>query len=113
MTNHKTNNFHYNLLFFIRIQDHFELRGLRTMIESGRIKDSILISTFTNACRNNDLRHAKLLADCKPEMFWYNTGPVGNINRYTVFKTNKRKYDNDDNDNDDNELTQQCKRLCY
>lgn len=77
-------NLKYTFKFIERIDQQFELRGLRTMLNSGKIIPSILDNVFESACKNDDLRTAKVIAEQFPNRYWYNTNSKHHINRFSI-----------------------------
>ena len=77
-------NINYSIKFRERVSENFESRGLKTMVRSGKILAYLLTNVFESACRRNDIRIAKLIADQFPNKYWYSTNTNNHINRYSI-----------------------------
>lgn len=75
-----------NIRFMLRVQEGFESRGLRTMLNSGTIDFDTADRAFTYACRHNNNRIAEVLVMWAPTRYWFYISNYGHINRYQIIQ---------------------------
>jgi len=73
-----------NIKFMTKVMDDIESRGIRTMLQSGKIRLDTTDLAFTYSCRNDISRIADILTKWCPGRYWFRINDSGHINRYKI-----------------------------